>query len=71
MILVIVECPNPKTSQLLPKPDHFFLVTSYSAEQQPVKASLEHYRQRGSNWIGTTSTADVTPMGSDKSSASS
>jgi len=32
VILVIVDCPDPKTGQLFLEPDHFFLVTSYSAK---------------------------------------
>ena len=47
VILVIVDCPDPKTGQLFLEPDHFFLVTSYSAEQRPAEERLEHYRQRG------------------------
>ena len=47
VILVIVDCPDPKTGQLLLEPDHFFLVTSYSAEERPAEERLEHYRQRG------------------------
>jgi hypothetical protein len=47
VILVIVDQPDPKTGQLLLEPDHFFLVTSYSAEERPAEERLEHYRQRG------------------------
>jgi hypothetical protein len=61
VILVIIDCPDPKTGQLLLEPDHFFLVTSYSAQQRPAEERLEHYRQRGTfedrlgefrQWIG-------------------
>lgn len=61
LILVIVDCPDPKTGQLLLEPDHFFLVTSYSAQERPAEERLEHYRQRGTfedrlgefrQWIG-------------------
>ena len=61
VILVIVDCPDPKTGQLLFEPDHFFLVTSYSAEQRPAEERLDHYRRRGTfedrlgefrQWIG-------------------
>ena len=61
VILVIVDCPDPKTGQLFLEPDYFFLVTSYSAEQRPAEERLEHYRQRGTfedrlgecrQWIG-------------------
>ena len=47
VILVIVDQPDPKTGQLTLEPDHFFLVTSYSAEARPAEERLEHYRQRG------------------------
>jgi hypothetical protein len=47
VILVIVDQPDPKTGQLTFEPDHFFLVTSYSAEERPAEERLEHYRQRG------------------------
>jgi hypothetical protein len=61
VILVIVDCPDPKTGQLFLEPDYFFLVTSYSEEQRPAEERLEHYRQRGTfedrlgefrQWIG-------------------
>jgi hypothetical protein len=61
VILVIVDCPDPKTGQLFLEPDHFFLVASHSAEQRPAEERLEHYRQRGTfedrlgefrQWIG-------------------
>jgi hypothetical protein len=61
VILVIVDCPDPKTGQLLLEPNHFFLVTSYSAEERPAEERLEHYRRRGTfedrlgefrQWIG-------------------
>ena len=61
VILVIVDCPDPKTGQLFLEPDYFFLVTSYSAEERPAEERLEHYRQRGTfedrlgefrQWIG-------------------
>jgi len=61
VILVIVDCPDPKTGQLFLEPDHFFLVTSYSAQERPAEERLEHYRQRGTfedrlgefrQWIG-------------------
>jgi hypothetical protein len=61
VILVIVDCPDPKTGQLLLEPDYFFLVTSYSAEERPAEERLERYRQRGTfedrlgefrQWIG-------------------
>jgi hypothetical protein len=47
VILVIVDCPDPKTGQLFLEPNHFFLVTSYSAQERPAEERLEHYRQRG------------------------
>jgi Transposase DDE domain group 1 len=47
VILVIVDCPDPKTGQLFLEPDYFFLVTSYSAEERPAEERLEHYRRRG------------------------
>jgi hypothetical protein len=61
VILVIVDRPDPKTGQMTLEPDHFFLVTSYSAEQRPADERLEHYRKRGTfedrlgelrQWIG-------------------
>ena len=61
VILVIVDCPDPKTGQLLLEPDHFFLVTSYSTQERPAEERLAHYRQRGTfedrlgefrQWIG-------------------
>ena len=61
VILVIIDCPDPKTGQLFFEPDYFFLVTSYSEEQRPAEERLEHYRQRGTfedrlgefrQWIG-------------------
>jgi hypothetical protein len=61
VILVIVDRPDPKTGQMTLEPDHFFLVTSYSAEQRPAEERLEHYRKRGTfedrlgefrQWIG-------------------
>jgi hypothetical protein len=61
VILVIVDCPDPKTGQLFLEPDYFFLVTSYSAQERPAEERLEHYRQRGTfedrlgefrQWIG-------------------
>ena len=61
VILVIVDCPDPKTGQLFLEPDYFFLVTSYSAEQRSAEERLERYRQRGTfedrlgefrQWIG-------------------
>jgi hypothetical protein len=61
VILVIVDCPDPKTGQLFLEPDYFFLVTSYSEEQRPAEERLERYRQRGTfedrlgefrQWIG-------------------
>jgi hypothetical protein len=61
VILVIVDCPDPKTGQLFLEPDYFFLVTSYSADQRAAEERLEHYRQRGTfedrlgefrQWIG-------------------
>jgi hypothetical protein len=61
VILVIVDYPDPKTGQLFLEPDHFFLVTSYSAEERPAEERLEHYRPRGTfedrlgefrQWIG-------------------
>ncbi len=61
MILVIVDYPDPKTGQLFLEPDHFFLVTSYSAQERPAEERLERYRQRGTfedrlgefrQWIG-------------------
>jgi hypothetical protein len=61
VILVIVDYPDPKTGQLFLEPDHFFLVTSYSAEERSAEERLEHYRQRGTfedrlgefrQWIG-------------------
>jgi Transposase DDE domain group 1 len=61
VILVIVDRPDAKTGQMTLEPDHFFLVTSYSAEQRPAEERLEHYRQRGTfedrlgefrQWIG-------------------
>jgi hypothetical protein len=47
VILVIVDQPDPKTGQLTLEPDHFFLVTSYSAEERPAEERLDHYRKRG------------------------
>ena len=47
VILVIVDRPDPKTGQLTLEPDHFFLVTSYRAEERPAEERLERYRQRG------------------------
>jgi hypothetical protein len=47
VILVIVDCPDPKTGQLFLEPDYFFLVTSYSAAERSAEERLEHYRQRG------------------------
>ena len=47
VILVIIDQPDPKAGQLLLEPDHFFLVTSYSAEERSAEERLEHYRQRG------------------------
>lgn len=47
VILVIVDQPDPKTGQLLLEPDHFFLVTSYTADERPAEERLEHYRRRG------------------------
>lgn len=47
VILVIVDQPDAKTGQLTLVPDHFFLVTSYSAEERPAEERLERYRQRG------------------------
>ena len=61
VILVITDYADPKTGQMLLVPDHFFLVTSYSAEERPAEERLEHYRQRGTfedrlgefrQWIG-------------------
>lgn len=61
VILVIVDCPDPKTGQLFLEPDYFFLVTSYAAEERPAEERLERYRQRGTfedrlgefrQWIG-------------------
>jgi hypothetical protein len=61
VILVIVDYPDPKTGQLFLEPDHFFLVTSYSAQERSAEERLEHYRQRGTfedrlgefrSWIG-------------------
>ena len=61
VILVIVDRPDPKTGQLTLEPDHFFLVTSFSAEERPAEERLEHYRKRGTfkdrlgefrQWIG-------------------
>jgi Transposase DDE domain group 1 len=61
VILVIVDRPDPKTGQLLLEPDHFFLVTSYTAQQRSAEERLEHYRRRGTfedrlgefrQWIG-------------------
>lgn len=61
VILVIVDQPDPKTGQLTLQPRHFFLVTSYSAEERPAAERLEHYRKRGTfedrlgefrQWIG-------------------
>jgi hypothetical protein len=47
VILVIVDCPDPKTGQLFLEPDYFFLVTSYTAQERPAEERLERYRQRG------------------------
>ena len=61
VILVIVDRPDSKTGQLTLEPDHFFLVTSYSAPERPAEERLEHYRLRGTfedrvgefrQWIG-------------------
>jgi len=61
VVLVIVDCPDPKTGQLFLEPDYFFLVTSYTAEQRAGEERLERYRQRGTfedrlgefrQWIG-------------------
>lgn len=61
VILVITDQPDPKTGQLTLQPRHFFLVTSYSAEERPAAERLEHYRKRGTfedrlgefrQWIG-------------------
>lgn len=61
VILVIIDRPDPKTGQRTLEPDHFFLVTSYSAQQRPAEERLEDYRKRGTfedrlgefrQWIG-------------------
>lgn len=61
VILVIVDQPDPKTRQLTLEPDHFFLVTSYSAQERSAEERLGSYRQRGTfedrlgefrQWIG-------------------
>jgi hypothetical protein len=60
VILVIVDRPD-KHGQLTLEPDHFFLVTSYSAQERPAEERLDHYRKRGTfedrlgefrQWIG-------------------
>jgi DDE family transposase len=61
VILVITDRPDPKTGQLTLEPDHFFLVTSYSAQERPAEERLGSYRKRGTfedrlgefrQWIG-------------------
>ena len=61
VILVIVDRPDPKTGQMTLEPAHFFLVTSYSADERPADERLDNYRQRGTfedrlgefnQWIG-------------------
>jgi hypothetical protein len=61
VILVIVDYPDPKSGQLFLEPDHFFLVTGYSAQERSAEERLERYRQRGTfedrlgefrQWIG-------------------
>lgn len=61
VILVIVDQPDPKTGQLTLEPDHFFLVTNYSAQERSAEERLGSYRQRGTfedrlgefrQWIG-------------------
>lgn len=60
VILVIVDVPD-KRGQLTLEPDHFFLVTSYSAVERSAEERLGHYRKRGTfedrlgefrQWIG-------------------
>lgn len=61
VILVIVDRPDSKTGQRTLEPDHFFLVTSFSAEERSADERLDHYRMRGTfedrlgefrQWIG-------------------
>lgn len=61
VILVIVDKYDSKTGQLTLEPDHFFLVTSFTAEERSAEERLEHYRKRGTfedrlgefrQWIG-------------------
>lgn len=60
VILVIIDEPD-RHGQLPLEPDHFFLVTSYSATERSAEERLEHYRKRGTfedrlgefrQWIG-------------------
>lgn len=47
LILIVVDRPDAVTGQLDLFPDHFFLVTNWSAAERSAQQILDHYRPRG------------------------